>query len=209
MATSGYKKFGIGLNDSEKRDHIRSAARMVFGKVGYHRATVGLMLTEAGISRRTFYCYFKSKEDVLTDILDGFVKNTSRILELEDPARLNSTDEFREQLIRVAGMLLTIFLENRDCGRVFFEGLVMNDDVLAPRTQSVLQSLTGVIEEYIRRARQKGFTRDVDPKLTSLTLMGIYLEVARQVIIAVEPPSLEKWVPEILALLDRGLIAQS
>lgn len=209
MATSGYKKFGIGLNDSEKRDHIRSAARTVFGQVGYHQATVGLMLSEAGISRRTFYCYFKSKEDVLTDILDGFVSNASQILDLEDPTRAESLDEFREQLVRAADTLTNIFRENRDCGRVFFEGLSMDDDVLAPRTKLVVQTLTRVIEEYIRRAIQKKFIREVDPRLTSLTLMGIYLEVARQVITTTEPPPLDKWVREILDLFERGLIVGS
>lgn len=57
-------RLGRPAADFSARDQILRGAAEVFGRVGYARASVEDILLAAGVSRRTFYKSFESKEDV-------------------------------------------------------------------------------------------------------------------------------------------------
>ena len=60
----------MGIHDVSLREAILQAAAGVFTELGYASARVEDILEAAGIARRTFYKYFKSKEDVLCAIYE-------------------------------------------------------------------------------------------------------------------------------------------
>lgn len=57
-------RLGRPAADFSARDQILRGASQTFGRVGYARASVEEILQAAGVSRRTFYKVFASKEDV-------------------------------------------------------------------------------------------------------------------------------------------------
>ena len=69
----------------QKREAITRAARTVFGRDGYSRASVDAIAAEAGVSTRTIYNHFESKEQLFGSVLeisaaevaDGFVANVA------------------------------------------------------------------------------------------------------------------------------------
>jgi AcrR family transcriptional regulator len=52
------------------RAELANAAWELFGKNGYEDTTVAEIAAAAGVSRRTFFRYYASKEDVLTETTD-------------------------------------------------------------------------------------------------------------------------------------------
>src|SRR5262245_24399028 len=52
------------------RAELANAAWELFGKHGYEDTTVAAIASAAGVSRRTFFRYYASKEDVLTETTD-------------------------------------------------------------------------------------------------------------------------------------------
>lgn len=58
----------------ESRQKIMDAALEVFAKQGYHSATVDAIAKTAGISKGLLYNYFKSKEDVLQELMLGMME---------------------------------------------------------------------------------------------------------------------------------------
>ncbi len=58
---------------------ILQAAEKVFGRHGYHRASVADITREAGVAQGTFYVHFKSKRD----LLEGCVRYMSREMRRE------------------------------------------------------------------------------------------------------------------------------
>ena len=52
------------------RGELATAAWDLFGKKGYEATTVAEIAAAAGVSRRTFFRYYASKEDVLTETSD-------------------------------------------------------------------------------------------------------------------------------------------
>ncbi|MGD8862534.1 MAG: TetR/AcrR family transcriptional regulator [Myxococcales bacterium] len=55
------------------RTRVLRGAAEAFGRLGYGATAVEAILAEAGVSRRTFYKHFRSKEDVLRVLFDNSV----------------------------------------------------------------------------------------------------------------------------------------
>ncbi|WP_086828009.1 TetR/AcrR family transcriptional regulator [Allokutzneria sp. NRRL B-24872] len=69
----------------EKRRAITRAARKVFGREGYTRASVDAIAAEAGVSKRTIYNHFADKERLFLDVaLEGANEVTAAIAQIMD-----------------------------------------------------------------------------------------------------------------------------
>ncbi|MCB0478545.1 MAG: TetR/AcrR family transcriptional regulator [Crocinitomicaceae bacterium] len=55
-------------------DKINGSALKLFSEFGYKNTSVAAIAKEAGISKGLIYNYYKSKEDVLVGVLEGFQK---------------------------------------------------------------------------------------------------------------------------------------
>lgn len=77
-----------GGGRADKRRAITNAARAVFGREGYARASIDAIATEAGVSTRTVYNHFEGKKQLFSAVLhasatrvaDGFVADVERRL---------------------------------------------------------------------------------------------------------------------------------
>jgi len=72
MARHGTAEVSVDESQSVRLRILRGAAE-VFGKKGYGATSVEAILAEAGVSRRTFYKTFRSKEDVLRVLFENSV----------------------------------------------------------------------------------------------------------------------------------------
>lgn len=79
---------GGGLREKKRREtlkRITAAGMRLFIRQGYDHTTIDEIAAEAGISRRTFFYYFKSKDDILlsmqrsnSETLAAAVRNAPR-----------------------------------------------------------------------------------------------------------------------------------
>lgn len=63
-----------GLREQKRRDthqRIVDAALSLFLANGYEATTLDAIAANAGISRRTFFSYFKSKDDIVMSVMDA------------------------------------------------------------------------------------------------------------------------------------------
>lgn len=60
---------------NEKRDHILKTAAQVFATEGLARASMSQVAKACGISKANIYHYYDSKDDLLFDILDSYLKS--------------------------------------------------------------------------------------------------------------------------------------
>lgn len=70
MALQESAKRPVGRGLAEKREAITRAARTVFAREGYVRASVDAIASEAGVSKRTIYNHFKDKEHLFLVIME-------------------------------------------------------------------------------------------------------------------------------------------
>lgn len=77
--------------ETEKQERILNAAMKEFAKHGYERASTNEIIKEAGISKGSLFCYFKSKKELYLFLLGHIVKVLEQIYNGMD---LRETDIF-------------------------------------------------------------------------------------------------------------------
>jgi AcrR family transcriptional regulator len=88
-----------------KRDAIDKAARRVFGRDGYARASIDAIAAEAGVSTRTIYNHFPGKEQLFTSVLhDSAAKVASTFVDMA--SRLDPADDVEDYLLGLAYALV-------------------------------------------------------------------------------------------------------
>lgn len=67
----------------ERKNEILDAAEKLFMTKGYEKSTVNDILNELSIAKGTFYYYFKSKQEVLEEIVSRYADNVlNRVYEI-------------------------------------------------------------------------------------------------------------------------------
>lgn len=115
---------------ASRRSQILAAARNVFGRYGYQRASMELIARAAGVSRPTLYQYFSGKRDVFRamggEMLDGVILAAGRAGRTPEPlvdrlyhalaVKLELTvatvdSQFRSELLTEAGVIAADLME--------------------------------------------------------------------------------------------------
>jgi AcrR family transcriptional regulator len=99
----------------EKKTLIMNTALEHFSNVGYHATTITHIARHAGISKGLMYNYFRSKEDLLTAIMNRSVTEIYAYFNPDHDSQL-TPDEF-EQFIR---NVFTVLHEKRQFWKLLF-----------------------------------------------------------------------------------------
>lgn len=84
-----------------KRKQIRHGALAAFLERGFAATSTDAIASRAGVSKQTLYAHFRSKEDLLVDVLGAFVARIDRD-ELGEPRPVGSENELRVRLRELA-----------------------------------------------------------------------------------------------------------
>lgn len=93
-----------GLRERKRREtlqRITNAALRLFIEKGYEATTLDAIAAAANISRRTFFYYFKSKDDILLSMQSGSIDAIAAALR-DEPMDKRPLDAVRDALVRVA-----------------------------------------------------------------------------------------------------------
>jgi AcrR family transcriptional regulator len=156
-----------GLRERKRREthqRIIDKGLKLFVKHGYAGTTLDAIAAAAGISRRTFFYYFKSKEDVLLAAHDsGFRKalRPAMLVESSDQAPLAAVQKC---LIRIASRY-----ETRES--IVFDRLMQSTEALRARKEAVFVEaeqilLEAMCELWPTPARRDGL------RLVAMVAMG-------------------------------------
>jgi TetR/AcrR family transcriptional repressor of mexJK operon len=203
----------LGPRARAKRDQILTGARRVFLRDGFAAASTDDVAAEAGVSKRTLYAYYPSKEDLFVDVLRKLtIENPqTRVLESVRLAEPKSREELREALAELARKVV---------------GAMMNPDYLAllrtiiadthrfPQLGDLFRSTVperGLreVQAMLERAREHGVIGEVNfevatraffgPLLTYAVVDGLFRPVGKP-----QPPSPET-IEEIVDLYIKAI----
>jgi len=122
----------------------------LFAYAGFHRANLRELAKRSGISTRTIYKHFGSKEDLLFFFVDVWLKElTDRISD-----HLQGMESIKERLRKVFWVQLDFYEKNPDVGRVLFL-TVPWQEWLDDKTFKQIK-MYGLFLETVRRGQEKG-----------------------------------------------------
>ncbi|MBQ3194390.1 MAG: TetR family transcriptional regulator [Oscillospiraceae bacterium] len=132
---------------AQQQAHICQALVALMEKQSYGEISVSGICVQADIPRRTFYYYFDSKEDVLSFLLDGVLKECA----LESMLRTSRPEELAPSLTR-------FFRYWRDCRRreltvLMRSGLEQELIMRCLRWVSSEQQWTQLVADYTEEER--------------------------------------------------------
>jgi AcrR family transcriptional regulator len=94
----------IAKDHEEKRGQILKQAAKVFATEGFDRASMAMLARECGISKANIYHYYESKDAILLDILDSYLKKLR-----DDICGLEATGAPEQRLRQLIGAVLLAY----------------------------------------------------------------------------------------------------
>ena len=164
-----------------KRDQIRDGARRVFLRHGFAGASTDAIASEAGVSKQTLYVYFRSKEELLADVLAHLILQgpPSPLAPAEQPA-FATVDEVRRALGSLAHQLIAQFMQPEYLAllRTVFAETPRMPQLGSLFRSTVPERVLGSIAAILEAGRSSGAVRDVDREAAPRMLVGALLTYA-------------------------------
>ncbi len=93
-----------------RKNEILDSAQKLFYTTGYDHTTVNAIISDAGIAKGTFYHYFKSKLDLLDNLVDRIIQKIEETVKPIVESGNGAVEKLRD-LIRTVG---AVKIENRE-----------------------------------------------------------------------------------------------
>ncbi len=158
------------LDPDLRRAQLLSAARIVFARDGYYKASVADIIAEAGVARGTFYNYFESKRAVFQAVLDELMEGVAAVITAVDPDG-NIPVQIRENLERILAVLT-----RDEVGRLLFADAVGLDAEGDEALRAFYKEATDRIVSALRRGERMGVIGACDHELAARCLLGMLKE---------------------------------
>jgi TetR/AcrR family transcriptional regulator len=79
-----------------KLEHIRDTAAGLFARDGFSRTSMAELAATCGVSKALLYHYFDSKEALLFDILQAYLRDLEKVVEIDGTTAANARDHLRD-----------------------------------------------------------------------------------------------------------------
>lgn len=126
-----------------QRDRLAAGIIAAVAESGYHEATITQIAAAAGVSRRTFYTYFSSKEECFLDTYEVIGDHLAGAMAEAGAAERKWPRKVRAEL----GALLESFAANPDLVRFSLIAPPTAGGALAERYRGFLERLVTVVTE--------------------------------------------------------------
>jgi AcrR family transcriptional regulator len=132
-----------GLRERKRREtseRIIEKGLKLFVKNGYEATTIDAIAEAAGISRRTFFYYFKSKEDVLLAARDSGFREALKPTMLDESPDQAPVDAAQKCLVKLASRY-----ETKES--IVFDRLMQSTEALRARKEAVFVETEQILLE--------------------------------------------------------------
>jgi AcrR family transcriptional regulator len=112
-----------GLRERKRRETLHRIAEQglkLFLAHGYEATTLDAIAEAAGISRRTFFYYFKSKEEILLAWQDGGFNETLRAAVLEQSTKQSPLNAVKNALLELTVRFQADYKQTKEIERLMF-----------------------------------------------------------------------------------------
>lgn len=154
-----------------KRQFILDTAAKVFSQKGYHYTSVKDIVEEANISIGSFYFYFKSKEELFTElfvnITKKFQKVTDKVLDVEHFS-------LSKNFTRVIIGNLWMYEQHKELAKIMLiEAAGVNPTFQKMRFDSIKES-SSTVENWFKRFKTNHAVNIPDEKTAALIYEGSF-----------------------------------
>ena len=150
----------------QKKALIMETAMELFAKEGYYTTSINKIAKKAGIAKGLLYNYYKSKEDLLSSIIENGLHELANAFDKNHDGVL--TDE---EFIFFLEANFQALQENRTYWMLLFSLMLQPQvqQIVMPKYQNIINQFISILENYFEN---KGFE---NPKMTALAF-GAFMD---------------------------------
>ncbi len=156
--------------DAKKQLLLDTAAK-VFSSKGYHNTTVKDIVDKAAVSVGTFYFYFKSKEDLFTElyksIVNEFSEKTMSVIDVDHFSMLKN-------FTRVMVATLWMYEQKREIARIMLLEVAAIDPGFQELETSRMQEFAQTMATWFGRFKLHDEVNIPDEQVAALIYAGSY-----------------------------------
>ncbi len=185
------------MDRSLRREHLINTAIELFCEHGYHATGIDKIIDKAGVSKKTLYTYFRSKEELLIAALrqyDGLFRNNF-MRKVDQSAKTP-----RKKLLAIFDVAEAWFLQNKFFGCMFINVIGEYSKKESP-IRDICKQFKRLMRNYIRDLCVQAGAKEPDVLADKLALLFEGAVVTSQVS---QKPEAAKTAKEIA----KSLIAQ-
>ncbi len=147
------------------KSKLLTAAEELFAQKGFHATTVSQIVKNAGLTQAAFYLYFKSKDEILRDLLAKFEDQLLPFTDAGRNASGKTPEELETHVVHAFTGLFILLGKNANLTRI---ALLETENGLSIRDKIVQQICTNMV-----RNQQAGIVRqDVEPELAAESVVA-------------------------------------
>ena len=161
----------IPMAPDDRRAQLLVSARTVFASLGYHRASVSDIITEAGVARGTFYNYFESKRACFQAVLGEMMEGVASAVHPIDVTR-DIPVQVRENLER----LFEALTESDEVPRVLFAEAAGIDEEGDQGLRGFYRTATVRLATALATGQAIGIVGEGDPMVLARLVLGMIRE---------------------------------
>jgi AcrR family transcriptional regulator len=188
----------------ERMSQIIEAAMTVFAEKGFNQARMDDIAKESGVSKGLIYWYFKSKDEIITAILDTMISR-----DLASVGALDDLPTAREKLLAFTQASVDGLLKMKPLMPILFEfwGLMMRRKTGRQTLHKYYRAYLDALIPIIREGIDRGEFRPVDAESVAVAMGAIFEGTIVLWAYVPETASLEEHILSGVRLLLDGLEA--
>ena len=184
------------------KERIISAFMDLSSTMGFYNVTMDELASRAGMSKRTIYRYFRSKEEIIEAVLDEFMSKVA-----------GGIGQIIAKETRPADIIAGIVLYITQTARTFINPLVLKDlKVHYPELWQKIEhfraeKIQGFIQFMVKGNRNEEL-RDIDPRIFAAAFIASIQAVVNPVFILDNDLTFEEAVKQLAELFVHGFLKE-
>lgn len=156
----------ISKEHDERLTEFLDTARQLFFEKGYEKTSVNDIIEKVGVAKGTFYHYFKSKEDLLDQLVNHFTeKSVSKVGEMMERRDINALEKMNHFFISIRNLKV----ENKELMKMLMRFLYKDENLILRHKifKRSIALLTPSLAEIIKQGMEEGHFHPLDPRETA------------------------------------------
>ena len=154
-----------------KEEQILNAAKKLFTNYGFKKVSIDEIASEAGVTKKTVYTYFSSKEELLKYCIKEELQNMRKIIENVESKKL----DFMETVHQVIYNLLKYKKNCKFLKMLFKESEILKNEQLKDNLKIVDKEIQNYIRKQLELAIQNDKIEVQNIDITTFLIYKMYI----------------------------------
>jgi TetR/AcrR family fatty acid metabolism transcriptional regulator len=187
-----------------RRSELLTAARIVFGKKGFHDASIEEIAEMAEVAKGTVYLYYKSKKDLYLEAVRFGVELLNQKLKSRADAPAGTCLETLRALTETK---IVYFEENRDFFRIYYSelGKLPGHPAAISLVRDLYTEQAKVFERVLREGIKRREVRSLDVEKMAFAIADLTRGIATQRLLGMSKARLADDVELIVNIIWKGI----